>query len=89
MFYIMVEDNNIIACGQCPCASEDIQSIEVLEETINFIKQQLPNNKIIYGGSINEKNIDTLQQLNNIDGYLLGGLSLHLDKLKLFLDKLK
>lgn len=35
MFYIMVENDNIIACGQCPCASEDIQSIEVSEEVYN------------------------------------------------------
>ena len=37
----MVENNNIIACGQCPCASEDIQSIEVSEEVYNsYIQDQ-------------------------------------------------
>ena len=42
----MVENNNIIACGQCPCASEDIQSIEVSDEVYNnFIAD---NDRYIY-----------------------------------------
>ena len=59
-----------------------------IEDTILYIKKKLPNNKILYGGSANEENIDTLKQISIIDGYLLGGLSLNIDKLKVFLDKL-
>ena len=59
-----------------------------IEDTILYIKKKLPNNKILYGGSANEENIDTLKQISVIDGYLLGGLSLKVDKLKVFLDKL-
>lgn len=46
MFYIMVEDDNIIACGQCPCANEDIQNIEVSEEVYNSYIQD--NDRYIY-----------------------------------------
>lgn len=59
-----------------------------IEDTILYIKKLLPNNKVLYGGSANEENIDTLKQISTIDGYLLGGLSLKVDKLKVFLDKL-
>ena len=47
-----------------------------------------PNNKVLYGGSANVDNVDTLKQIDLIDGYLLGGLSLKPDKLQIFLDKL-
>ena len=63
--------------------------LDELEKVIDFIKSELPNNRILYGGSVNEKNIDYIQQIKKIDGYLLGGLSLHPDKLSILLDKLK
>ena len=59
-----------------------------IEDTILYIKKKLPTNKVLYGGSANEENIDTIKQISVIDGYLLGGLSLKPDKLKVFLDKL-
>ena len=46
-----------------------------LYETINFIKNKNKNFKVLYGGSVNPKNIDELNSINNIDGYLIGGAS--------------
>ena len=46
-----------------------------LFQTINFIKKKVKNNKVLYGGSVNSKNIDQLNSINNIDGYLIGGAS--------------
>ena len=46
-----------------------------LFKTINFIKKKLKNNKVLYGGSVNSKNIHQLNSINNIDGYLIGGAS--------------
>ena len=66
-----------------------IPTNEQIEEMFNYIKTLLPNNKILYGGSANENNIDTLKQIELIDGYLLGGLSLKPDKLQVFIDKLE
>ena len=65
-----------------------IPTNEEIESVFHFIKTILPNNKILYGGSANENNIDTLKELSIIDGYLLGGLSLKPDKLQVFLQKL-
>ena len=53
------------------------------------IKQLLPNNKVLYGGSANEENVVLLKEIEEIDGYLLGGLSLKPEKLKAFIEKLK
>ena len=60
-----------------------------IEEVFKLINSLLPNTKVLYGGSANEKNIDELKQCSLIDGYLLGGLSLKPENLKVFLGKLE
>ena len=46
-----------------------------LFETVNFIRKKIKSNKILYGGSVNPKNIILLKSINNIDGFLIGGAS--------------
>ena len=46
-----------------------------LLDTINFIKKKYSKFKVIYGGSVNPKNINELKSVNNIDGFLIGGAS--------------
>ena len=46
-----------------------------LFDTINFIKKNHKKFKVLYGGSVNSKNIRELKLINNIDGYLIGGAS--------------
>ena len=48
-----------------------------LEETIKFIKNNFVKNKpkVLYGGSVNPKNINELKLIKNIDGFLIGGAS--------------
>ncbi len=65
-----------------------IPTIEEIDNIMDYIKRLLPYNKVLYGGSANDENIDILKTCKKIDGYLLGGLSLKVDKLQLFLDKL-
>lgn len=65
-----------------------IPTNEEIEEVLQLIKKLLPKSKILYGGSANEKNIDELKKCPTIDGYLLGGLSLKIDNLKTFIEKL-
>ncbi len=62
---------------------------EEIEDILLKIKEKYPNNKLVYGGSVNEKNIEELKDSKIIDGFLLGGLSLKIDKLKLFLEKIE
>ena len=46
-----------------------------LFRTINFIKRKYRNYKVLYGGSVNPKNIHKLKLIENIDGFLIGGAS--------------
>lgn len=66
-----------------------IPTNEQIEEVLKLIKQLLPTSKVLYGGSANENNISTLKTCRLIDGYLLGGVSLKTESLKLFIEKLE
>ena len=57
-----------------------------LYEIINFIKKKLKKIKVLYGGSVNPKNINVLKNINNIDGFLIGGASQNPNK---FIDIIK
>ena len=48
---------------------------EDLFKTVNFIKKKIKKNKVLYGGSINPKNVSLLKSLDNLDGFLIGGAS--------------
>ena len=59
-----------------------IPSNEEIYRTVEFIRSVLQKHfhqttKILYGGSINQENIITLETIENLDGYLVGGASLH------------
>ena len=57
-----------------------------LFKTIDFIKNKVKNNKVLYGGSVNPKNIRDLKSIKNIDGFLIGGAS---QEAKKFIDIIK
>ena len=65
-----------------------IPTTEEIDAVFEIIKEILPENKILYGGSANEKNIKELKTSKYIDGYLLGGLSLKVENLKLFIENM-
>ncbi len=48
-----------------------------LFEIVKFIKNKFKEKspKILYGGSVNPENIKNLKEINNIDGFLIGGAS--------------
>ena len=46
-----------------------------LYETINFIKKRMRKLKVLYGGSVNPKNMKYLKSIDNLDGFLIGGAS--------------
>ena len=48
-----------------------------LLKIISFIKSRFKGKspKVLYGGSVNSKNIKELKEINNIDGFLIGGAS--------------
>ncbi len=62
---------------------------EHLNTIIKILKENLPNNKIIYGGSVNCHSLDTFTNISSLDGFLLGALSLKAFELKKFINKLE
>jgi len=48
-----------------------------LLHTVKFIKSKFKGKspKVLYGGSVNQKNINYLKEINYIDGFLIGGAS--------------
>ena len=63
-----------------------IPKSDELLKTIDFIKNKVKNNKVLYGGSVNPKNIEDLKSIKNIDGFLIGGAS---QEVKKFIDIIK
>ena len=56
---------------------------EEIYDTINYIKSLFNYKiKVLYGGSVSEKNIKTLNQIKNIDGFLIGRAGTHPKELK-------
>ncbi len=61
-----------------------IPTNEDINETISYIKDYVEKeyssqNKVLYGGSVSNKNIDELETIPVIDGYLVGGCSIKKD----------
>lgn len=57
-----------------------IEEPKNIENVINYIKSECPNIKVLYGGNINSSNIKNLNQIPNIDGYLIGLSSSKIDE---------
>ncbi|MDO4963640.1 MAG: triose-phosphate isomerase family protein [bacterium] len=74
---IMIAYEPIWAIG-----TKEIPNLNELENTVNYIKTTIYNMykkdiKVLYGGSVNEDNIDELNTINNLDGYLIGSASVN------------
>jgi len=69
-----------------------IPKLHELDKNVNFIKKVLKKNlkiknpKVLYGGSVNPKNVKNLRSIAGIDGFLVGGAS---QKAKNFIDIVK
>jgi len=75
--YKIKNKNNILIAYEpvWSIGSGFIPKIDELFYTIDFIKKKCKNYKVLYGGSVNSKNIIKLKSIDNIDGYLIGGSS--------------
>ena len=66
--FIAYEPVWAIGSGLIPKDSE-------ISEIVNFIKNKVKGSKVLYGGSVNTKNINVLKKIDNVDGFLVGGAS--------------
>jgi triosephosphate isomerase len=80
-----IEKNNIIIAYEpiWSIGTGKIPSITQIEEVLNTLKSipGLGSAKFVYGGSVNEKNIDEICDVKSLDGVLVGGASTDVTKL--------
>lgn len=65
---------------------------EEIEEMISYIKDFIQDRYnarvlVLYGGSVNKNNIDTLNKIEVVDGYLIGGASTKVDEFTYIMSK--
>ena len=63
-------------------------------ETTTFIKEFIKDNydsdiRVLYGGSVNKNNINILNEIDILDGYLIGKASTNAEELKIIINKVK
>lgn len=73
---------------------KQIPKIEYIQEVIDLIKNIIErkynmNIKVLYGGNVNEDNIEELDDLKNIDGYLIEEASTNLKEIKTIFNKME
>lgn len=71
-----------------------IPTKEHIEEIANLIKQITTrkynkNIKVLYGGNVSKNNIESLEQIKNLDGYLIGRESIKIKDIKQIFDKME
>ncbi len=74
-----------IGTGKIPKLSELRKNFKNINKIINKLKKN-QKYKIIYGGSVNSKNVSELKKISNLKGFLIGSASL---KAKNFIDIIK
>ena len=74
-----------IGTGKIPKQYELINNIVFIKKLLKK-RFKSKNPKVLYGGSVNPKNINELRQINQIDGFLIGGSSQNSNK---FIDIIK
>lgn len=69
-----------IGTGVIPTNDEIKETIDYIKDIFNSLYKN-HDVKVLYGGSVNEKNIDSINNIENVSGVLVGGASLDIDKI--------
>lgn len=80
------EDNIIVAYEpRWSIGTGLIPTIDEINDIVNYIKNFIFDNyrmnvKVIYGGSIDDNNIDLLNRISSLDGFMVGGACINTNK---------
>ena len=74
-----------IGTGNIPSSSEIDEIMKNIKEFLSI--NYSTNNLVLYGGSVNSNNIDILNEINSIDGYLIGGASTKMEEFTKIIDR--
>lgn len=64
-----------------------VAKVDQIDEVHKEIKNLYPEIPVLYGGSVNEDNVEEIMRLKNVDGALVGGASLKADKFAKVVEK--
>lgn len=85
---LYLKDDAIIAYEPIWAIGNDLElDYNYINEIISYIKE-LTNKEVIYGGSVNEKNIDNFINNLQIEGFLISNSGLDLGKLSQIINKM-
>lgn len=85
---LYLKEDAIIAYEPMWAIGNDLElDYEYINEIISFIKG-ITNKEVIYGGSVNNKNIDNFLKNPEISGFLVSNAALNLDKLSQIIEKM-
>lgn len=85
---LYLKEDAIIAYEPIWAIGNDLElDYNYINEIISYIKE-LTNKEVIYGGSVNEKNIDNFINNPQIEGFLISNSGLDLDKLSQIINKM-
>ncbi len=76
-----------IGTGKIPTTEEITTITQMIKDYVH--KKYQIFCRVLYGGSVSINNIDELNQVPNIDGYLIGGTSLDIEKLRVIIEKME
>lgn len=70
-----------------------IPTNDQIDEMAKYIKEIIKKQynceaKVLYGGSVNGNNVETLNQITSIDGYLIGGASTKIEEFRKIIEKI-
>jgi len=75
-----------VGTNKLPSNDELVKSILYIKDLVYSMYKK--NIKVIYGGSINEKNIDSLKNIKELDGFLIGSASINPSQFIEIIDKI-
>lgn len=69
-----------------------IPTNEQIDEMSKYIKEIIKKDyncdmKVLYGGSVNDNNVGTLNKITSVDGYLIGGASTKIEEFKKIIER--
>jgi triosephosphate isomerase len=78
-----------IGTGQTPSAADLAQVIEIIHSQFDFMYGGDFQPPVIYGGSVDDNNVENFLAVEGVEGFLIGGASLNSKKFDTILRKVK
>jgi triosephosphate isomerase len=86
--HYLLDENDLIAYEPLwAIGSPDNVDYQYISDVMDVIRENT-NLKVLYGGGVDDKNIDNLLALRKLDGFLVSNASLDINKLQVIISKM-